>query len=85
MSNWYGIKVIATGAIVGFITDDAPGFNAIPVTEQKVGPYATYSAAVAALTPSTLSQNDQTVATLGAKPSNAWTLADIADWLKAHN
>ena len=47
------------------------------------GPYASLAAAQKVHMPITQTPEQKTIATLSTKDSTLWTIADVADWLKA--
>ena len=83
MNTWYAIVRIADGIVVGYTSDDAAGYGALPATLKYVGPYTTQSAAQAANEPVVVTPKQQQLQTLLQKPANTWTLTDLAAWLQA--
>jgi len=81
--QFYGVKRTSDGKIVSYTSDDIIVVGNPPAGHTYQGPHATLAAAQAALEPAVLTAKQTTLNNLLAKTSATWTLADIADFLKA--
>lgn len=82
LPNWYAIKNVSL-AVVSYVSDDVPNYNQLPNGFTLAGPYASQAAAQAANQSVVITPAQTTINTLAATASAAWTLANVADWLKA--
>ena len=81
--NWYAVKIVASGNIVSYVSDDVPNYSQLPGGMVLVGPYPTQQLAIQTNQPIVPTPQQTTMTNLQAKASAAWLLSDVADWLKA--
>jgi hypothetical protein len=81
--HWYVSRRKENGEIHSYFSDDRTDPKAIPIEFEAVGPYDSQLAAQQAHQPRVIPEQVAILATLSAKPSEEWTLKDVADWLKA--
>jgi hypothetical protein len=91
MANWFAIYKAADSSLVSSETDDAlqrmtaaelaaAGLARVAIAQQ---PDSTHTWNPATKTLQTITPGVSVIQTLQGKTSATWTLADLADWLKA--
>jgi len=81
--NWFVLRRSVDGAVISYVSDDSAGFPPnIPGTD-LTGPYPSQLLAQQAVQPIVVPPSVTVLGNLTAKDSATWTLADVAEWLKA--